>query len=177
MPDDDLVVRLRAATKYIHPQDERFSLLREAADALERLSDKGDYGPDTWPRPCSVCGEMLDPDPFEDEPGTHEDTRCQEHIGWCDWGGCNRPAFTTRDCPEDGPVPGTPLSVCIKHSEMWEALNERASLLDEIERLRTALEEIADGCRCRHSDPWAVGQCDCQTRIARAALEEQNDVS
>lgn len=41
--------------------------------------------------------------------------------------------------------------------------------------LAAALDDIADGCRCRHSDPWAVGQCSCQTKIARDALAAQKE--
>ena len=59
-------------------------------------------------------------------------------------------------------------------------LEELVALLDdaqaapelraEIGRLRGALSEIEDGCRCVQADQWAVGQCSCQTAIARAAL-------
>lgn len=47
---------------------------------------------------------------------------------------------------------------------------EIARLTDAAQGLAEALDDIADGCHCTKPDPWAIGQCDCQTNTARAAL-------
>lgn len=39
----------------------------------------------------------------------------------------------------------------------------------EIGRLKKWLELIEEGCHCTKPDPWAIGQCDCQTGLAPAS--------
>lgn len=173
---DDLVARLRARPMRCESCG--------ADIAIEDITTAGGHAVFFGPVP-DHCGPVsVVPDPLHDEAANEierlramlcPNQDCEERKG--EILTLKRDVEAYRDAQAVAAGELRDIADLLGVADVSEASETVEHLAAENARLWAALDEISDGCRCTHPDSWALGQCDCQTKIARAALAAQKEES